>query len=78
MEKIKNAVDEKGVYQSYYEFETRVDRLQPHQTLAITRGEKEGILRVHVDIAERDWLDAVQAEFEEDILSPEILISKVT
>ena len=55
VEKIKNAVDEKGVYQSYYEFETRVDRLQPHQTLAITRGEKEGILRVHVDIAERDW-----------------------
>jgi protein Tex len=70
VEKIKNAVDEKGVYQSYYEFETRVDRLQPHQTLAITRGEKEGILRVHVEIAERVWLDAVQAEFEEDILSP--------
>ncbi|RPH75349.1 S1 RNA-binding domain-containing protein, partial [bacterium] len=68
--KIKAAVDEKGVYQSYYEFEGRTDRLQPHQTLAIARGEKEGILRVHVEIAERDWLDAVQAEFEEDILSP--------
>jgi uncharacterized protein len=70
VEKIKDAVDEKGVYQSYYEFETRVDRLQPHQTLAITRAEKEGILRVHIDIPERDWLDAVQSEFEQDILSP--------
>ena len=70
VQKVKDAVDEKGVYQSYYEFETRVDRLQPHQTLAITRGEKEGILRVHVDIAERDWLDAIQSEFEQDILSP--------
>ena len=70
VEKVKDAVDEKGVYQSYYEFEARVDRLLPHQTLAITRGEKEGILRVHVDIPERDWLDAVQAEFEQDILSP--------
>jgi protein Tex len=70
IEKIKDTVDEKGTYQSYYEFETRVDRLQPHQTLAIARGEKEGILRVHVDIAERDWLDAIQAEFEQDILSP--------
>ena len=69
-EKVKDAVDEKGVYQSYYEFEVRVDRLQPHQTLAITRGEKEGILRVHVDIPERDWLDAIQSEFEQDILSP--------
>ncbi len=68
--KIKDAVDEKAVYQSYYEFECRIDRLQPHQTLAITRGEKEGILRVHVDVPERDWLDAIQAEFEQDILSP--------
>ena len=69
VEKVKNAVDEKGVYQSYYEFETRVDRLQHHQTLAIMRGEKEGVLRVHVDIPERDWLDAIQSEFEQDILS---------
>ena len=63
-------MDEKAVYQSYYDFEIRVDRLQPHQTLAIVRGEKEGVLRVHLDIPERDWLDAVQAEFEQDILSP--------
>ncbi len=70
VEKVRDAADEKGVYQSYYEFETRVDRLQPHQTLAILRGQKEAILRVHVDIPERDWLDAIQAEFEQDILSP--------
>jgi uncharacterized protein len=70
VEKITDAVDEKAVYALYYEFESRVDRLQPHQTLAIARGEKEGILRVHIDIPERDWLDAVQTEFEQDILSP--------
>src|SRR5687767_3864788 len=70
VEKIKNGVDEKAVYQSYYEFECRIDRLQPHQTLAIARGEKEGILRVHIDVPERDWLDAIQAEFEQDLLSP--------
>ena len=70
VERIKDSVDEKAVYESYYEFEGNVNRLQPHQILAITRGEKEGILRVHVDIPERDWLDAIQAEFEEDIISP--------
>ena len=70
VEKIKDAVDEKAVYQSYYEFEYRIDRLQPHQTLAIARGEKEDILRVHIAVPERDWLDAIQAEFEQDILSP--------
>jgi protein Tex len=70
VEKIKDSVDEKAVYESYYDFEVQVNRLQPHQILAITRGEKEGILRVHVDVPGRDWLDAIQAEFEEDIISP--------
>jgi uncharacterized protein len=70
VEKIANAADEKAVYESYYEFEGNVNRLQPHQILAITRGEKEGVLRVHVDVPERDWLDAIQAEFEQDIISP--------
>ena len=70
VEKIANAADEKAVYESYYEFEGNVSRLQPHQILAITRGEKEGVLRVHVDVPERDWLDAIQAEFEQDIISP--------
>ncbi len=70
VERIKDAVDEKAVYESYYEFEGNVNRLMPHQILAITRGEKEGVLRVHVDVPERDWLNAIQAEFEEDIISP--------
>ena len=69
-EKVEGAVDEKRVYESYYEFQNRVDRLQPHQVLAIARGEKEGVLKVRVHIAERDWLDPIQSEFEEDIISP--------
>ncbi len=69
-EKIEDAVDEKRVYESYYEFENRVERLQPHQILALNRGEKEGILRVRVTVDERDWRLAVLAEFEGDMLSP--------
>jgi uncharacterized protein len=69
-EKVEDAVDEKRVYESYYDFQGRVDRLQPHQVLAIARGEKEGVLKVRLHIPERDWLDPIQAEFEEDILSP--------
>jgi uncharacterized protein len=69
-EKVEDAVDEKRVYESYYDFSGRVDRLQPHQVLAIARGEKEGVLKVRVHIAERDWLDPIQSEFEEDIISP--------
>jgi len=69
-EKVEAAVDEKRVYESYYAFENRVDRLQPHQILALNRGEKEGALKVRVEIAEQDWRPAVAAEFQEDILSP--------
>ncbi len=63
-------MDEKRVYESYYAFEGRVDRLQPHQILALNRGEKEGVLKVRVEIDEHDWHEAIAAEFQEDILSP--------
>jgi uncharacterized protein len=69
-EKIGDAVDEKRVYESYYAFESHVDRLQPHQILALNRGEKEGVLKVRVEINERDWRPAVDGNFEADILSP--------
>jgi hypothetical protein len=69
-EKVEDAVDEKRVYESYYAFDGRVDRLQPHQVLALNRGEKEGVLKVRVEMDERDWHEAIAAEFQEDILSP--------
>jgi uncharacterized protein len=69
-EKVQDAVDEKRVYGSNYAFEGRVDRLQPHQILALKRGEKEGILKVRVVMDERDWHESIAAEFQEDILSP--------
>ncbi|MBT7989935.1 MAG: RNA-binding transcriptional accessory protein, partial [Anaerolineae bacterium] len=69
-EKIKKATDEKRVFESYYAFRGGVDRLLPHQILAIARGEAAGVLRVRVEILERDWLQAVQSEFKADILSP--------
>jgi protein Tex len=69
-EKAGDALDEKRVYESYYDFKLRVDRLRPHQVLALNRGEKEGVLKIHLHIEERDWLIPVQTEFEEDPLSP--------
>ncbi|MCB9455764.1 MAG: RNA-binding transcriptional accessory protein [Anaerolineaceae bacterium] len=68
--KIDDAPDEKGVYQLYYEFEYRVDRLKPYQVLAINRGEAEKVLRVRLDVAERDWRLAVEDIFRADRRSP--------
>ncbi len=68
--KIKDAQDDKGVYQLYYEFEYRLDRIKPYQVLAINRGEAEKVLRVGIDIAERDWRQAVEMVFRADRRSP--------
>ncbi len=69
-EKIDDAVDERAVYEAYYQFEGRVDRIRPHQTLAINRGENEKILRVRMQIPERDWQDIMRAKFPPDRRSP--------
>ena len=60
-EKIEAAVDERLVYETYYEFNLGVERLRPHQVLAINRGESEKVLRVKVEVLERDWRNAITA-----------------
>ena len=44
------AVEEDSVYRLYYDFSQRIDRLQGHQILAINRGEKEGFLKVSLEL----------------------------
>ena len=41
---------EDSVYRLYYDFSQPVSRLQGHQILAINRGEKEGFLKVSLDL----------------------------
>jgi uncharacterized protein len=62
-EKIDDAEDVRNVYHAYYQFEYGVNRLRSHQVLAINRGETENILRVKIEIPERDWRNAVTAVF---------------
>ncbi|MGW8249391.1 MAG: Tex family protein [Anaerolineales bacterium] len=62
-EKIDGTADPRGVFDVYTEFEMNVDRLRPHQVLAINRGEDLGVLRVKVIVADRDWQQAVAASF---------------
>jgi uncharacterized protein len=62
-QKVPDAEDPKGVYSLYYEYAGRIENLRPHQVLAIERGEKEKILRVHMDIPEGAWRSAIAAHF---------------
>lgn len=45
----KNAVDEKNIYEMYYEFTEKIKTAKSYRILAINRGEKEGILSVKLD-----------------------------
>ena len=47
--KKKSAEDEKKVFEMYYEFQDRIKYLKHYRTLALNRGEKEGILSVSLD-----------------------------
>lgn len=70
VDKVDNSPDEKRVYELYYEYENRVDKIRPHQVLAIDRGETEKVLRVSVMVPERDWLGAIHSEYRPDPASP--------
>jgi protein Tex len=62
-EKIEKAEDPRRLYALYYEFALRLDRLRPHQLLALNRGETEKVLRLRLELTERDWLTAVHRQF---------------
>lgn len=55
--KKKNSEDEKKTYEMYYEFQDRIKYMKHYRTLAINRGEKEGILSVSLDFDNEKILD---------------------
>ena len=65
-ERLPDSEDPREIYRLYYEFTARLDRLQPHQVMAINRGEHDKVLRVGVAVPERDWRAAIAAHFSPD------------
>ncbi len=49
-------------YENYYEFSQPLRRISSHQLLAIRRGEKEGFLRVTIDINDERTLDNISRQ----------------
>ncbi len=45
----KNAVDEKKVYEMYYEYQEPVSKIRPHRVLAINRAENEKVITVKIE-----------------------------
>ncbi|OZM55760.1 RNA-binding transcriptional accessory protein [Lottiidibacillus patelloidae] len=45
----ERANDEKKIYEMYYEYSEACAKIVPHRTLALNRGEKDGILKVTIE-----------------------------
>ena len=52
--------DEDSVYRLYYDFHQPVSKLQSHQVLALNRGEKEGYLKVALDLDRMEAMQLIQ------------------
>ena len=68
--KKRGAEDDRQVYKDYYQFEIQTNRIRPHQTLALNRGEKQGILTVKLALPERTWEPVILEQFPLDSHSP--------
>ena len=68
-ERVEETDDKRKTYALYYQFNQRAKFIQPHQTLALNRGEREKILKVSVTIHERDWLPAIKSVYPSNIRS---------
>ena len=59
--KIKpKAIDEKKIYEIYYEFAINVNKIKPHQILATNRGEKEKILTVGITVNKDEIIENIK------------------
>ncbi len=59
----KAAKEEDSVYAQYYEFAEAVSKVADHRILALNRGEKEGFLKVSVDLEKEDALRIIDQTF---------------
>ncbi len=52
--------DERGVYETYYDYREKLSAIPPHRLLAINRGEREGVLRVKVEGPDEEIIPQIQ------------------
>ena len=59
----KAELDEKNVFEMYYEYEEPVKKIVPHRTLALNRGEKEDILKVGLQVPMEKVTNVMKAQW---------------
>ena len=62
---VSQAVDaeKESVYTNYYDYSEGVAKIPPHRVLAMDRGEREGILKISIQLDEDEALKAINREY---------------
>jgi uncharacterized protein len=63
-------LDEKSVYELYYDFSQPVNKIVAHRVLAANRGEKEGVLKVAIELDESKIFGYLKRQLIKDETSP--------
>jgi uncharacterized protein len=65
---VTSAVDSEkdSVYRNFYDSKESVTRMPPHRIMAVDRGEREGFLKVNVDVEELQALGIIADEIKSD------------
>lgn len=66
----KASKDEDSVYAQYYDFNEKIKKILPHRILAINRGEKEGFLKVTVELTNDIVKTYLYRKFVKSVESP--------
>ncbi len=65
--------DERGVYEMYYDYQEKLRDVPPHRWLAISRGERDGVLKVKLDGPDDELVQKIQAR---TVTNPKSLFSQ--
>jgi uncharacterized protein len=68
----RSEADPSGKYRMYHSLKMPLDRVPPHQLLAINRGEKEGVLQVKLDVPEDLILGQIESRVIHSPRSPAV------
>ncbi len=62
--------DPTGTYRLYYNFSGDLRRIKPHQTLALNRGEREGVFKLALELPDAEALGSLAQHYPIDYGSP--------
>lgn len=74
LKKKSNELDINKTYEMYYDFSESIKNIKPHRTLAVNRGEKEGILSVNIEVDDSHILNYLEKKI---IKNPNVVESQI-